>query len=172
MHLIREATREDATAVAALLQAYMLESYEQAWQGSIDQVLEDGFGARFRMLVAADARQALGFLAWEKAYDLHHCLHGGQVLDLYVLRRYRARGIAVQLIARAAEAIHREGGAFLKGGALEGGAATRLYGRFAPAFGNDYILGGKAFRHLAAQARLPLRSLARSMPRREWNFEP
>jgi GNAT superfamily N-acetyltransferase len=172
MVLIREATRDDAATIAGLLRSYMLETYEQAWPGSVERLLEDGFGARFRTLIAADARHALGFLAWEPAYDLHHCLQGGLVLDLFVLRQHRARGIAVQLIARAAEVIQREGGAFIKGGAVEGGAGSRLYGRFAPAFGNDYILGGKAFRHLAAQSRLPVRSLARSMPSREWNFEP
>jgi len=34
------------------------------------------------------------------------------------------------------------------------------------------FLGGKAFRHLAAQAHLPMRKLVRSMPKKEWNFEP
>jgi cytidylate kinase len=60
----------------------------------------------------------------------------------------------------------------MKGGAVDSGTGARLYGRFAPAFGNDYILGGKAFRHLAAQSNLPVRELVRSMPKREWNFEP
>jgi len=68
--------------------------------------------------------------------------------------------------------IHSEGGAFVKGGAVDSGTGTRLYGRFAPAFGNDYILGGRAFRHLAAQSNLPVRKLVRSMPKRAWNFEP
>jgi hypothetical protein len=122
--------------------------------------------------MAVLAGEAVGFVAWERAYDLHHCLTGGHVLDLYVARARRARGIAVQLIARAAGIIHGEGGAFIKGGAADHGTGSRLYGRFAPAFGNDYILGGKAFRHLATQSDLPLRKLVRSMPRREWNFEP
>ena len=172
MYIIREASPEDVQAVATLLRAYMLETYREEWRGSVSGLLQDGFGARFRTIVAAHANQALGFLAWEKSYDLHHCLGGGHVLDLYVAQRHRARGIAVQLIARAAGVIHSEGGAFIKGGAVDSGTGSRLYGRFAPAFGNDYILGGKAFRHLAAQANLPVRKLVRSMPRREWNFEP
>jgi GNAT superfamily N-acetyltransferase len=114
----------------------------------------------------------MGFLAWERSYDLHHCLSGGHILDLYVVQRHRARGVAVQLIARAAGVVDSEGGAFIKGGAVDSGTGSRLYGRFAPAFGNDYILGGRAFRHLAAQSILPMRKLARSMPRKEWNFEP
>jgi GNAT superfamily N-acetyltransferase len=171
MYIIREASPEDVQAVAALLRAYMLETYHEEWRGSVTGLLQDGFGARFRTIVAARANQAVGFLAWEKSYDLHHCLGGGHVLDLYVAQRHRARGIAVQLIARAAGVVHSEGGAFIKGGAVDSGTGSRLYGRFAPAFGNDYILGGKAFRHLAAQANLPARNLVRSMPRREWNFE-
>jgi GNAT superfamily N-acetyltransferase len=171
MYIIREASPEDVQAVAALLRAYMLETYREEWRGSVTGLLQDGFGARFRTIIATRANQALGFLAWEKSYDLHHCLGGGHVLDLYVAQRHRGRGIAVQLIARAAGVIHGEGGAFIKGGAVDSGTGSRLYGRFAPAFGNDYILGGKAFRHLAAQANLPARNLVRSMPRREWNFE-
>jgi GNAT superfamily N-acetyltransferase len=150
----------------------MLETYHKEWRGSVNGLLQDGFGARFRTLIAALAEQAVGFLAWEISYDLHHCLCGGHILDLYVAHRHRSRGIAVQLIARAAGIIRSEGGAFIKGGAVDGGTGARLYGRFAPSFGNDYILGGKAFRHLAAQANLPVRKLVRSMPKREWNFEP
>ena len=172
MYLIREASPNDMHTVAALLRAYMVETYDHEWRGSVDRLLEEGLGARFRVLFAALADQAVGFVAWESSYDLHHCLNGGHILDLYVARRHRTRGVAVRLIARAAGIIHSEGGAYIKGGAVEGGTGSRLYGRFAPAFGNDYILGGKAFRHLAAQANLPVRKLVRSMPSREWNFEP
>jgi GNAT superfamily N-acetyltransferase len=172
MYGIREARPEDVHAVAALLRAYMLETYDHEWRGSLNGLLQDGFGARFRTLIALLADAAAGFLAWERSYDLHHCLTGGHILDLYVTRRHRSRGIAVQLIAMTAAVVHREGGAFIKGGAVDSGTGTRLYGRFAPAFGNDYILGGKAFRHLAAQSNLPVRKLVRSMPRLEWNLEP
>jgi len=172
MYVVREASTDDVHTVAALLRAYMLETYHEEWRGSVNGLLQDGFGACFRALIAALADQAVGFLAWERSYDLHHCLGGGHILELYVAHRHRARGIAVQLIARAAGLIHSEGGAFIKGGAVDSGTGSRLYGRFAPAFGNDYILGGKAFRHLAAQSNLPVRMLVRSMPKREWNFEP
>jgi GNAT superfamily N-acetyltransferase len=172
MYVIGEAGPDEVQAVAALLRAYMLETYNSAWRGTVTTLLQDGCGAHFRSLLAAHATQPVGFLAWEKAYDLHHCLSGGHVLDLYVAPGHRARGLAVQLIARAAGLIHSEGGAFIRGGAVDTGTGSRLYGRFAPAFGNDYILGGRAFRHLAATSGRPIRELARSMPRREWNFEP
>src|SRR5262249_30027140 len=148
----REISPSDVHTVAALLRAYMLETYHEEWRGSVNRLLQDGFGAHFRALIAMLADQAVGFLAWERAYDLHHCLTGGHVLDLYVIHRHRGRGVAVQLLAQAAGIIHSEDGRFVKGGAVESGTGSRLYGRFAPAFGNDYILGGKAFRHLAAQS--------------------
>jgi GNAT superfamily N-acetyltransferase len=172
MYVVRETSPGDVHTVATLLRAYMLETYNEEWRGSVTGLLHDGFGAHFRALIAMLADQAVGFLAWERSYDLHHCLTGGHVLDLYVIPRHRARGIAVQLLARAAGIIHSEDGAFIKGGAVESGTGSRLYGRFAPAFGNDYILGGRAFRHLAAQSDLPIRKLVRSMPKRQWNFEP
>jgi GNAT superfamily N-acetyltransferase len=172
MYVIRETSPDDVHRFATLLRAYMLETYHEEWRGSVNGLLEDGFGAHFHALIAVFADQAVGFLAWERSYDLHHCLTGGHILDLYVIHRHRARGVAVQLLARAAGIIHSDDGAFMKGGAVESGTGSRLYGRFAPAFGNDYILGGKAFRHLAAQANLPIRTLVRSAPKREWNFEP
>lgn len=140
------------------------------WRHS--QLLQDGLGAKFRMLLAEQERQAVGLLASETAYDLHHCLSGGHVLDLYVAQRHRHKGLAVQLIALAAKLIYRSGGASIKGGAVDSGTGARLYDRFAPAFGNDYILGGKAFRHRASLSELPARALARSLPDKDWNFEP
>jgi hypothetical protein len=97
---------------------------------------------------------------------------GGQVLDLFVLPLHRSRGLAVRLIAMACRIVECHGGTFIKGGAVDSGAGSRLYGRFAPSFGNDYILGGRAFRHLASLAELPLRQLMRALPEKEWNFEP
>jgi len=172
MYGIREAESEDAPAVASLMHAYMHETYRREWRGSVERVLRDGFGAEFRILIAVKATRAVAMLAWERAYDLHHCLTGGQVLDLYVTSVHRCRGVAVQLVARAAQIIHSDGGTFIKGGAVDTGTGSRLYGRFAPAFGNDYILGGRAFRHLAALSMLSVGQLVRSMPRKEWNFEP
>lgn len=143
MYVIREASPADVHAVAALLREYMRETYDDDWQGSVNGLLQDGFGARFRALIAVLADEALGLLAWEKSYDLHHCLSGGHILDLYVARRHRARGIAVQLIATAAGVVHSEGGAFIKGGAVDSGTGARLYGRFAPRLATIIFWAGK-----------------------------
>ena len=124
-YIVRELKPNDVRAVADLLQAYMQETYDMAWAGGVSGLIRDGFGARFKML-----------------------------------------------IAKATAVIHAQGGAFIKGGAVESGSGSRLYGRFAPAFGNDFILGGKAFRHLGTLPELPIRQLVRALPQKEWNFEP
>jgi GNAT superfamily N-acetyltransferase len=171
-YAVREAAPDDVQAIAALMRLYMTEAYHDAWRGSVPALLKDGFGARFRTLLASLEAQPVGILAWEKSYDLHHCLTGGHLLDVYVAPAHRFRGLAVQLISTASRLIYADGGAYIKGGALDSGSGARLYGRFAMAFGNDYILGGRAFRHLATLPDLSIRQLARCMPEKRWNFEP
>jgi GNAT superfamily N-acetyltransferase len=172
MYVLREASADDVPELAALLRAYMRETYQEEWRGTIHGLLGDGFGVHFRTLLAALEAQPVGFVAWEKSYDLHHCLAGSHILDLYIAPEHRFRGIAVQLIWKVSQITHIQGGAYIKGGAVDTGTGSRLYQRFAMAFGNDYILGGKAFRHLATLPDSPVRQLARSMPRRQWNYEP
>ena len=172
MYVIREANSDDVQGIAALMRAYVLETYHHAWGGRVSDLLKDGFGVHFGALLASLEAQPVGILAWEKSYDLHHCLTGGHILDLYVAPRHRLRGVAVQLILKASRIIHADGGAYIKGGGVDTGTGARLYGRFAMAFGNDYILGGRAFRHLATLPELSIRQLVRSMPEKQWNFEP
>lgn len=46
MYAIREAAPADVHAVAALLCEYMRETYNDEWRGSVNWLLQDGFGAR------------------------------------------------------------------------------------------------------------------------------
>ncbi len=173
MYVIREAQPEDVPAIATLMAQYMRETYRGGWHGGATALTRDAFGAEFRVLVAEQwRREVVALLAWQRSYDLHHCIAGGQVLDLFVLPQHRSRGLAVRLIVFACQLIESDGGAFIKGGAVDNGTGSRLYERFAPAFGNDYILGGRAFRHVASLADLSARQLIRSLPKKEWNFEP
>jgi GNAT superfamily N-acetyltransferase len=97
---------------------------------------------------------------------------GGEILDLYVAPQHRHRGVAALLIAAVCRQVFDIGGGFLKGGAVDSVTANRLYGRFTPAFGNDYTLGGRAFRRLAEFRGSSARELVHSLPRKAWNFEP
>jgi GNAT superfamily N-acetyltransferase len=172
VYTIRVAQPEDVPALAKLMGLYMHETYRAGWRGDVNALARDGFGTEFRVLVAEQQHELVALLAWQRSYDLHHCIVGGQVLDLFVLPRHRSRGLAVRLIAVASQIIESNGGTFIKGGAVDSGTGSQLYGRFAPSFGNDYILGGRAFRHVANVAELPLRQLMRTLPKKEWNFEP
>ena len=44
MYIIREASPGDVQPLAALLRAYMVETYDSEWRGSIAGLLQDGFG--------------------------------------------------------------------------------------------------------------------------------
>ena len=51
--------------------------------GSAEALHRDGFGREFETYVAVMGDgQVIGFAAWTKSYDLHHCLTGGNILDL------------------------------------------------------------------------------------------
>jgi GNAT superfamily N-acetyltransferase len=169
--LVRTAAREDVPGIAALVSDYMHETYSAEWRGEPITIERDGFGSRFHMAVAASGQEIVAFIAWTSSYDLHHCLVGGEVLDLYVAPQHRRRGVAALLIAAVCKQVFAVGGRFLKGGAVDSITANRLYSRFTPAFGNDYTLGGRAFRRLAEFGGVSARELVRSLPKKAWNFE-
>jgi GNAT superfamily N-acetyltransferase len=169
--LVRTATRGDVPDIVALLSDYMHETYSAEWRGEPIAIERDGFGSRFHMAVAARGAEIVAFIAWTPSYDLHHCLAGGEVLDLYVAPQHRHRGVAALLIAAVCKEVFAVGGRFLKGGAVDSVTAHRLYSRFTPAFGNDYTLSGRAFRRLAEFVGASARELASSLPKKAWNFE-
>jgi ribosomal protein S18 acetylase RimI-like enzyme len=96
-----------------------------------------------------------------------------EILDLYVSPASRGRGVAPALVCTVAAEILRRGGTYVKGQAVNNRAAQRLYARFAMCFpGADCIVGGRAFRQLAALAGHSARVAARSLPEKSWNYEP
>jgi GNAT superfamily N-acetyltransferase len=170
---IRLATAADVPALVPLFQAYMRETYDAPWHGSAESLERDALGHRCTLHVAVDAHRSVsGFIGWTSSYDLHHCLAGADVLDLYVSPGDRGRGLALALACAAAEAVARGGGTYLKGGAVEGGTGRRLYARLAVCWPNgDCYVSGRAFRRLAALTGVPLRTMIRDLPPRAWNHE-
>jgi len=68
--------------------------------------------------------------------------------------------------------VSKDGGASLKGQGVSA-QGDRLYDRLAVTFpSTEFILGGKAFRELAALHGRPLREIIRALPSRDANFEP
>ncbi len=170
---VRAYAPADAAHLAELLRSYMREAYSKEWSGSEAALAANSFLTAVRTLVAeAPDGTVAGFIAWTDAYDLHHCVSGGQVLDMFVVPAARGQGVAVQLLLAAARAVYESGGSYLRGSALEPAPVRALYARAAVSWDErSCIVGGKAFRHLAGLAGRPLREVVRSMPPVEWNYE-
>jgi len=167
----RIAEPRDAPALAELLQAYMRETYANPWHGTRERLERDALGAHLNMALAVSGDRAVGFAAWGATYDLHHCFPGIEVVDMFVLPSHRGRGIAVGLLATAAAHGRRAGATFMAGGAVPTGSGNKLYARAAIQHGDKFHLSGRAFRTLAEADPASPRSVLRSLPSKEWNFE-
>lgn len=154
---VRAFAPEDAPQLADLLRRYMREAYSRDWSGSEVSLTADSFLTTVHTaLAAAEDGTLAGFVAWTDAYDLHHCVSGGEVLDMFVTPAARGQG----------------GGSFLKGSALEPPSVRALYARAAVCWDErSCIVCGKAFRHLAGLAGCRPREVVRSVPPVEWNYE-
>jgi predicted N-acetyltransferase YhbS len=170
---LRLATPDDVPALAALNDRYMRELFARPWNGTAAQLAADLFRDRVVSAAVAEHDGALvGFVAWSPAYDLHHCLRGGAIADLYVEPARRGRGVALQLLARACAEVAAAGGVYLVGTAV-GDGPSRLYARAASTWPTvEAILGGRAFRTVAGLAGSSARDLVRCLPPVAWNREP
>lgn len=172
--IVRPAREEDAPRLAELLGRYMRETYDTEWHGSRAALTANESESMLRIRVAVDEPDTVvGFVAWSPAYDLHWCVSGGVVLDLYVEPAARGWATALRLLASVASAVRTGGGSFLQGRTVDSPAAGRLYARAAVCeAGVNCTLGGRAFRWLAERQTAPVREFVRGMPDRSWNYEP
>jgi GNAT superfamily N-acetyltransferase len=98
---------------------------------------------------------------------------GGEVLDVYVTPGRRGQGVAVALLAAAADEIRRVGGIYLKGLVVAERAGRRLYQRLGVCFPVEHCyVSGRAFRELGSLAGRPTREIVRKLPDKNWNREP
>src|ERR671917_155897 len=110
-YLIRKASRDDASSLKAMLEAYMQETYHAGWGGNTQLLEQHLSGHEVEILVAeAINREVVGFVAWVDSYDLHWCLKGGNVIDFFVRPQHRGRGAAILLLTKLAGDIHERGG--------------------------------------------------------------
>ena len=169
---IRPARPEDVPALAAMMVGYMREAFDDDWHGSAEALSRDGFGREFEMHVASSNADLVGLVAWRKAYDLHHCTSGAEVIDMFVVPAFRGRGIGPAMVCSVAAEVIQRGGKFLKGQAVEDRSVRRLYERAAVTFvAVECMLSGRALRTLAGLAHASPRTLARSLPQSSWNYE-
>lgn len=172
MSIVRDAGPEDAAQLAGLLDEYLQETFRRPFAGSVEALARDVLGREARTHVAVVDAELVGFAIWQSAYDVHHCVRGGQLLDLYVMKEYRGGAFAPELLLATLVAVKREGGVFLRGQGVSA-QGDRLYDRFAMTFaGTEFIVGGRAFRELAALQGKPLREALRAIPPKSANFEP
>lgn len=171
---IRKTAPNDIPQLEKLLDDYMRETYGGAWAGTAKALERDGFGREFEMLIGENsAGEVVGFIAWNHAYDLHHCMKGGTVIDFYVAPKNRGRGAGLLLAVESAREIQKRGGEFLHGGAVENEAVRRFYNRIAMSFPNgECYVSGRSFRHLAGLSGKSLREIIRNLPEVDWNRQP
>ena len=169
---VRAPVAGDNGGLTQLLQAYMGEALSMPWGGSADALEQDVSAGRVNVLVADEADALIGFAAWTWSYDLHHCVSGGEVLDVYVTPGRRGKAVAVALLAAAADEVRRAGGTYLKGLVVAERAGRRLYQRLGVCFpGEHCYVSGRASRELSALAGRPAREIARRLPDKSWNRE-
>ncbi|MGQ0642957.1 MAG: GNAT family N-acetyltransferase [Gemmatimonadaceae bacterium] len=168
----RPATPTDVDDIVVLLSEYMLETYHSIWHGTAERLKRDGLGLHCNMTVATRDGTCIGFAAWRLTYDLHHCVSGLEVIDMFVRPAFRGRGVGACLLAQVAAYGVNLGATFMTGGAVDTGSARRLSGRATMRHGGQTYLSGRAFRALAAQAGASPRELLERLPPPEWNLQP
>jgi GNAT superfamily N-acetyltransferase len=129
---IRAATAGDAATVVSLVHAFEREEGKSDARLTVADVLAEGFAARprFRILLAEEAGQALGYALFYPSYDSEHAARGLYLQDLFVLPAARRRGVGRALMAAVARACETDGGCYLFWNALEENHAGRaFYGR-------------------------------------------
>lgn len=171
---IRLAQTSDVPAIIGLMNSYMREAYADSWHGSAEALAKDGFGREFEILVAASNSNSdlVGLVAWKRTYDLHHCMSGGEIIDMFVAPAVRGRSIGPMLVCAVAGEVHARGGLFLRGQAVDEPAVRRLYERVAvTAVTMECTISGRAFRTLSSLAGGTARNLARGLPAKPLNYE-
>lgn len=172
-YVIRNANPDDVQRLEKLLADYMRETYQGAWGGSAELLERHLTEKEIEILLAeTSSREVVAFLAWSSSYDLHWCMKGGVIVDLFVCPQHRSRGVAVLLATDLARQIQERGGTHLKGGAVENPIVHRLYRRIAMRLSdNEYYVSGRAFRHLASLSGKSLREIVKNLPETAWNYE-
>lgn len=169
---IRDALEADLPQIAELLDRYMGQNLGSNWRGSLSQLRCDFGNQSLRLVVAEAGPRLIGFAAWLPDYDLHWCVHGVQIIDLYVVQAFRGLAVGPALLARVAASSRVQGAQYLRGNALADPKLRQLYGRFAVNFGgNTYNLSGRAFEQLAELAGKSPKQLVRGLPTKAMNYQ-
>lgn len=111
---IRPAQKSDATAIEALFTEFVTDlraiGDETEYRFGAQKYLQDGFGTdpAFRGLVAEDESAIVGYLLFAKCYDGEYVRYFS-IVDVYVQRAFRGKGIGRMLMNATREIAHKEG---------------------------------------------------------------
>ncbi len=169
---LRAATAEELARVGELLAEYMGELFERPWGGTAERLRRDVLAGELSVQVALVNGALEGFACWRWTYDVHHCVKGAELMDLFVRRPHRGRGLGPGLILAVMREVAAGEGVFLKGQGVSK-TGDSLYERVAMQFpGTEFIVGGRAFRELVGLMGKPWREVLRALPSRSANLEP
>lgn len=150
--------------------APLIHSYHTEWRGDLGRLAHDVQSAEISIAMVLLGEAPIGFVAWVRTYDLNWCFPGGEILDLFVARSYRGFGVALLLVAAAAEGIRGVGGSFLSG--KTNPAIARSVQRFAIVEPDGSVyLSGRAFQHIADLSGRGVREILRGLPPQGWNYQ-
>lgn len=173
---IRPAAQGDGATLAALLAAYLRESFPTHTGTSAatleGEILSGSSGVH--ILLAERGERPVGFATWHGVYDLHWGKGGAELGDLYVAPGYRGVGVAIALVAAVCAAALRAGRTYLRGSSFDRASPVgRFYERIAVAHDSaECHCAGRAFRELAGLAARPPREIVRQLPPKAWNYDP
>jgi len=154
---VREAAADDAAIVVSLVHQFEREEGKNAARLTVADVLEHGFGerSRFRVLLAENAGQVLGYALFYPTYDSEHAAKGLYLQDLFVVPQARGRRVGRALMAAVARACEADGGCYLFWNAAAANHAGRAFYRRIGAREEEVVtlsLQPDALRRLAAKA--------------------
>jgi GNAT superfamily N-acetyltransferase len=171
--MVRRATADDVTVLAALLDGFAKGHPAQNHSRSMDRMQDTFFNGTplGYVLLAEENTTAIGFGIWRKTYDVFWSMYGGDGICLYVSPSRRGFGIAVAIVAAMCEDIWREGGQFLQTSYAPDLAA--LYERVGVGRAERAChVSASAFQKLASLVGKTPREIIRELPDRTLNFTP
>ena len=128
--IVRAARPEDAEVIAGLIRQF---SGEDGCASPItpEEVVALAFAAapRFRVLIAENGGEILGYALFYPSYDTDHAARGFYLQDLYVRPESRGAGIGRSLMRHLARLTIDEGGLYLFWNALEHNRDGRAFYR-------------------------------------------
>lgn len=91
---------------------------------------------------------------------------------MFVASSARGKGTGPALVCAIAAQVQQQGGAFLRGQAVDKASVRKLYNRVAMTCATEECtIGGRAFRAVAALASQPAKDIVRAVPAKGWNYE-